>query len=309
MDGVTKTFSSQPPQRAVGHWQNPLWLGLLGLVPPLIIAFRAWFSDAPIAVVGNPSEFVALEDFTAFQSQLPDGSLGPVMIKIPGGEFTMGSPENEEGRHGNEGPRHRVNLSPFAMGKYEVTFEEYDHFAEATDREKPPDEGWGRGNRPVINVSWHDAKAYAAWLAEETGEPYRLPTEAEWEYAARAGTETAYWWGDGFNDKKANCNVGILKTAPVDRHGANAWGLHQVHGNALEWVWDRYGRSYYQQSPALDPRGPDRGDQRVLRGGLWIFNARYCRSAYRFPYLPAHRSHYFGFRLARSRATSPGRGE
>ena len=101
---------------------------------------------------------------------------------------------------------HWVSVSAFAMGRYEVTFAEYDKFADATGRGKPDDRGWGRGNRPIINVNWHDATAYAAWLSTETGKEYRLPTEAEWEYAARAGTETKYWWGNEIGSNQANCS-------------------------------------------------------------------------------------------------------
>ncbi|MEN8220290.1 MAG: SUMF1/EgtB/PvdO family nonheme iron enzyme [Pseudomonadota bacterium] len=130
-----------------------------------------------------------------FQDRLKDGSFGPEMVWIPAGSFRMG--DIQGGGWNSEKPVHRVSIRQgFAMGRYEVTFAEYDKFAEATGREKPSDLGWGRGNRPVINVSWHDAVAYTQWLSQQTGKKYRLPTEAEWEYAARAGTETKYWWGN-----------------------------------------------------------------------------------------------------------------
>jgi formylglycine-generating enzyme required for sulfatase activity len=129
--------------------------------------------------------------------------LEPEMVELTGGEFWMGSQENEG--KSSEHPRHLVKIEPFAMEKYEVTFAEYDTFAKATGRPFPDDEGWGRGRRPVINVSWKDAGKYAEWLSEQTGKAYRLPTEAEWEYAARAGSETRFWWGNVMEPGKAIC--------------------------------------------------------------------------------------------------------
>ncbi len=126
------------------------------------------------------------------------------MVWIPAGSFKMSDIQGSG--YDDEKPVHRVSIDRFAMGKYEVTFAEYDKFAEATGRTKPDDEGWGRGKRPVINVSWNDATAYAKWLSKQTSKNYRLPTEAEWEYAARAGTETKYWWGNNISTNKANCD-------------------------------------------------------------------------------------------------------
>ena len=142
-----------------------------------------------------------------FHDTFKDGSQGPAMLVIPTGEFLMGSPDDESGRRDSEGPQHKVVIAkPFAMGRYAVTFEEYDHFCEAVGREKPSDVGWGRDRRPVINLSWEDAIAYCTWLSQETGAAYRLPSEAEWEYAARAGTTTAFWWGDDIDTTRANYN-------------------------------------------------------------------------------------------------------
>ncbi|MEN8221031.1 MAG: SUMF1/EgtB/PvdO family nonheme iron enzyme [Pseudomonadota bacterium] len=144
-----------------------------------------YYCDSTVYVTANKK---------VFRDRLKDGSLGPEMVWIPAGTFRMG--DIQGGGHDNEKPVHQVSVSRFAIGKYEVTFAEYDKFAQATGRKKPNDRGWGRGNRPVINVSWHDATAYAEWLSQQTGQKYRLPTEAEWEYAARAGTTTKYWWGN-----------------------------------------------------------------------------------------------------------------
>jgi len=154
------------------------------------------------------------------------------MVVIPAGSFQMGSSDNEE-----EQPVHKVTIAtPFAMGKYPVMFDEYDAFALATKGKLPSDRGlifsFGRGRRPVINVTWQDASAYAQWLSEETGKSYRLPIEAEWEYAARGGTTTRYWWGDDFDEQYANCNAPFTgKTSPVGSFPANPFGLSDTAGN------------------------------------------------------------------------------
>src|SRR5215470_4644590 len=154
----------------------------------------------------------------------------PVMIVIPGGKFIMGSPENEPDRSASEGPRHEVTIAkPFALSKFEVTFEEWDACVAAAACPRVPD-GWGRGTMPAINVSWFDAKQYVGWLSQLTGKEYRLPTEAEWEYAARAGANTRYSWGDDVGMGNANCDGcgsqwDIQQTAPVGSFKPNAWGF------------------------------------------------------------------------------------
>ncbi|MCP5093179.1 MAG: formylglycine-generating enzyme family protein, partial [Gammaproteobacteria bacterium] len=179
-----------------------------------------------------------------FQDAL--GGLGPAMVSIPGGCFEMGSPADEPERIDNE-RQHRVCVEPFMLSRYEVTFAEYDAFPEATKRKKPNDQGWGRGRRPVINVSWEDATAYAAWLSEETGTTYRLPTEAEWEYAARAGTTTPFHFGEQISTEQANFNGNYTyngsakgeyrqQTLAVGQFEANGFGLYDVHGNVREWT-------------------------------------------------------------------------
>ena len=202
-----------------------------------------------------------------FRDTLSFGGKGPTMVRIPAGSFRMGSKNGSS----NEKPVHQVSLSAFAIGKYEVTFAEYDKFANATGKSKPSDSGWGRGNRPVINVSWNDANAYAKWLSQQTGHTYRLPTEAEWEYAARAGTTTKYWWGNTASHEYMNygtdsCCNGLAKgkdrwkyTAPVGSFAANQFGLHDTAGNVWEWVHDVYDSSYYNSSPRSNPRGPSGG--------------------------------------------------
>src|SRR3954447_15477093 len=208
----------------------------------------------------------------------------PEMVTLPTGSFVMGSAANEEGRSDYEGPQHRVELRHrVALGRYPVTFAEYDRFCEATGRERPDDLGWGRDRRPVIFVSWDDATAYCAWLSGETGEPYRLPSEAEWEYACRAGTTTRYWWGDAIGRERANYGEsGKGRTTEVGTYPANPWGLYEMHGNVWEWVGDHW-HGNYQGAPTdgsawLNSGG---GGVRVLRGGSWDGGARYCRAASR----------------------------
>ncbi|QQS55817.1 MAG: formylglycine-generating enzyme family protein [Candidatus Competibacteraceae bacterium] len=262
-------------------------------------------SVAPSASSPSP-----LKPFTVFQDRLRDGTEGPAMIVISAGEFWMGSPESEVGRDSDE-RRHRVKIEqPFAIGQYAVTFDEYDRFCVATGRELPKDFGWGRGNRPVIDVNWHDAVDYTEWLSAQTGQAYRLPTEAEWEYAARAGTETAFWWGNSITTDQANYNgnytygshgrKGIYreKTVPVDQFQPNPWGLYQVHGNVREWTGSRYDGDY--GGAEMRCAGKDGDDFRSLRGGSWSREPAWVRSALRNGSMPTFRTYLTGFRLARS---------
>jgi formylglycine-generating enzyme required for sulfatase activity len=210
-------------------------------------------------------------------------------VAIPAGTFTMGSPSYETDRVSDAGPQHPVSLSGFKMSKYEVTFAQYDAFCDATGRQKPSDEGWGRGNRPVINVDWNDATAFAQWMG------CRLPTEAEWEYACRAGTTTPFNTGSSLNSSQANFNSNVGQTKPVGSYAPNAWGLHDMHGNVWEWCSDWYGD--YSSSPQTNPKGPSSGSNRVLRGGSWYNHGGNCRSAYRYANGPSTRNHGIGFRL------------
>jgi len=229
-----------------------------------------------------------------FQDRLKDGGKGPQMVWIAAGSFKMGSNKGDD----DEKPVHRVSITQnFAMGRYEVTFAEYDKFAEATGREKPNDQGWGRGSRPVIHVSWHDAVAYAEWLSQQTGKTYRLPTEAEWEYVARAGTTTKYWWGNSIGSNKGNCGYLSYNKVPVGSYKANKFGIYDTVGNVFEWVQDIFGD--YSSSLSSDPTGPSIGSARVFRGGGWNHSASACRAAYRAANSPGARSYDLGFRLLR----------
>jgi formylglycine-generating enzyme required for sulfatase activity len=177
-----------------------------------------------------------------FRDRLKNGSEGPEMVVIPPGKFRMGDIQGKYGK--DELPVHQVNFQKaFAASKYEITFAEYDEFAKATGRKLAEDEGWGRGRQPVIYVSWDDAVAYAKWLSEQTGKRYRLPTEAEWEYGARAGAETSYWWGNEVKQGLANCRgCGSRwdgkQPAPVGSFKPNPFGLYDTAGNVAERVQD-----------------------------------------------------------------------
>ena len=195
----------------------------------------------------------------------------PEMVVISAGSFRMGA---DYALYDQVQPIHTVWMRSFALSKYEVTFDEYDAFTDATGRERADDAGWGRGRRPVINVSWDDAVAYTQWLSSQTGENYRLPSEAEWEYAARAGSRTMYSWGNDIGVNRANCDGcgsqwDAEKTAPVGSFSTNRWDIHDMHGNVAEWVQDCWNWNY-KGAPA-DGSAWESGDcsERVLRGGSW----------------------------------------
>ncbi len=235
---------------------------------------------------------------------------GPQMVIIPAGVFTMGSSAGDANARPDEFPAHNVSISKdFAIGRCEVTYEAFAHFTESTGREFPPDKGWGRGRRPVTYVTWQEAVAYADWLSNQTGKRYRLPTEAEWEYVARAGTPTDYWWGDDIRQDGqvwANCDGcgsqwDNRQTSPVGSFVPNAFGVYDTAGNVHEWVQDCWHDNY--QGAPVDGSArleADSGDcaRRVIRGGSWYNTPRYLRSAIRFRSYPDERDNYLGFRLA-----------
>ena len=228
----------------------------------------------------------------------------PEMMVIPAGSFMMGSPASEAGRRSDEGPQRQVTVrAPLAVGRFEVTFAEWDACVAAGGcSHRPGDEGWGRGNRPVINVSWHDAQQYVVWLSRRTGQRYRLLTEAEWEYAARAGTTTPYFTGTSISAAQANFayNAGG-RTQPVGSYAANRFGLHDMHGNVWEWVEDCYG-DIYSGAPTEASQAVRGGDcrMRVRRGGSWASNPGDVRAGYRGGDITGDRSTNGGFRVART---------
>ncbi|WP_295386036.1 formylglycine-generating enzyme family protein [uncultured Thiodictyon sp.] len=227
------------------------------------------------------------------------------MVAIPPGSFLMGAPDSDQDAAANEKPRHRVLIArPFAMGRYPVTCDEYDLFCADTGRERPDDRGWGRERRPAIGVSWDDAVAYCLWLSQQTGRPFRLPTEAEWEYAARAGADTRYWWGNAIGQGNANCAGGGSRwdnrqTAPVGSFSPNPFGLYDTAGNVWEWVQDGWHDSYVG-APADGSEWHDAcvGVGRVLRGGSWNSYPWGIRVSNRLRRDPDFRSVYLGLRLA-----------
>ncbi len=221
----------------------------------------------------------------------------PDMVKIPGGPYQQGSPSQSD-----EGPVHQVIIKPFAMGKYEVTFAEYDRYVELTGSRRPSDENWGREKRPVINVSWEDANAYAKWLSQATGTQYRLPTESEWEYAARSGGKDETWAGTSKeSDLKDYAVYGSDKTEPVgEPRKPNGLGLYDMSGNVWEWVEDCW-HNTYEQAPTdgtawLEAGNGDCG-LRVLRGGSWNGAPVNLRSSLRNWITTVYRLNFLGFRL------------
>ena len=250
------------------------------------------------------------------------GSPPDNMIFVAGGTFQMGDQFGDG--HDDEKPVHSVTLSDFYLGTTEVTFAEYDLFCASTSREQANDSGWGRGRRPVINVSWLDAVAYCNWRSKEelltpvytisgtnvsanwSANGYRLPSEAEWEYAARSGGRKEKWSGTSSESdltayaNKSGIEDGYEYTAPVGSFRPNDLGLSDMSGNVWEWCWDWKDSAYYGKSAKRNPKGPSSGFRRVIRGGGWFSGSRSCRAAFRSNRAPESRYNYFGFRLARS---------
>jgi len=217
------------------------------------------------------------------------------MVLIPAGYFNMGSPD-EKGNT-DEHPQHKVWVEAFYMDKYLTTFDQYDKFCDDTGRNPISDNGWGRGDNPAINLMWEDADAFCKWAGK------RLPTEAEWEKAARGGTDTAYFFGDNENLLKdyawyADNSGDKIKT--VGQKKPNPFGLYDILGDVWEWMSDWYGKDYYRQSPAQNPTGPESGTYRVLRGGSFNVNADYLQSAHRGIDRPDHQDTNDGCRCAKS---------
>ena len=230
----------------------------------------------------------------------------PEMVVVQGGSYMMGSPTDEPGRWKDEGPRHRVTIGrPFAVGRYEVTFAEWDACRRAGGcTHAPNDEGWGRGNRPAIHVSWKDAQEYVGWLSQKTGRTYRLLSESEWEYAARAKTDSPYYWGAEAGEGRANCGRcggrwGGEKTAPAGSFAPNGFGLFDMAGNVWEWVED-CGHRDYSGAPSDGGAWLKPGDcrLRMLRGGSWDDAVVRVRSAIRYWEFADTRRDVIGFRVA-----------
>ena len=259
---------------------------------------------AVIVVAGN--------GFAASEGGFKDCAQCPEMVNISAGEFTMGSPAGELYR----GPeaQHRVKVPAFTLSKYEVTFDEWEACVAdgGCGGHRPDDQGWGKGKHPVIGVSWNDAKGYVAWLSRKTGKPYRLPSEAEWEYAARAGTTTPFFFGAAITTAQANFDgttgyasapkgLNRQKTLPVGSFPANAFGLHDMHGNVWEWIEDCWSDEYTAATPADGkPFVKANCGGHVMRGGSWEDYPGDVRSAARVGSGSDEQSWADGFRVARA---------
>lgn len=228
---------------------------------------------------------------------------GPEMVTIPAGSFFMGDKQDTIAM-----PLHKVSIRAFAISQFEVTFDDYDAFAKATDRALPNDQKWGRGNRPVINVTYEDARAYAEWLSKTTGKKYRLPTESEWEYAARASTQTTFWWGDDEKDAsgRANCRRGCNskfsglfgnKTAPVGNYPANGFGVYDTAGNVSEWVQDCFAENYNLHPKNGQAYEVKNCTSRVVRGGSAKHTSQQLANYKRDYYPPEIFNEHLGFRV------------
>ncbi len=225
-----------------------------------------------------------------------DLDIGPELVVVPAGEFVMGWNDHEQRM-----PLHKVRIPrPLAVGRFAVTFAEWDA-AGLSQKRRAGDMGWGRGNLPVINVSWNDATSYIQWLTKHSGQCYRLLSEAEWEYCCRAGTVTRFWWGNDISPSMATYSESNeRRTLPVDSFLPNPWGLYQVSGNVNEWVEDTWHPNYRGAPDDGSPWiGPDMSE-RVMRGGSWAcYGEIGVNSAARSSHKPSDRFAGLGFRLAR----------
>jgi len=239
------------------------------------------------------------------------------MVVIPAGEFMMGSSQPSLDRRYSEGPEHPVKVAAFALARTEITYDDYDRFARATSRRLPDDAGQGRGSRPVVDVSWVDAAAYSQWLTAQTGFTYRLPSEAEWEYAARAGTKPGapYGTGDCISARQANFNdatvqfnncpssgINVGRAQPVASYAANAYGVFDMHGNVFEWTADCVHLSYTDAPSDGSAWLQDAGgkcSERMVRGGSWQSGQIAVRAALRAAIGYGDSSGLIGFRVVR----------
>ncbi len=245
---------------------------------------------------------IDIKSIYEYRDALSKGGYGPVMVHLPGGSYLMGSKDSLP--YSDERSQHKVTLQAFSIGKYEVTFEEYDLFANETGRKLPDDQGWGRDNRPVINVTWDDAVEYSRWLTEQSGFQYRLPSEREWEFAAAANTTTTYWWGYDIAQNMANCAIcgsqwDGRQTAPVGSFRANAFGVHDTIGNILEWTSTCFHASY-KDSPNYGQNW-EGGDcsKKMVRSSAYRTPESGLRTTKRNKYTPKTKMDSLGFRVAR----------
>ena len=241
-----------------------------------------------LSIFTRSKETLSLQDKTIIEN-------GIEFVHIPAGSFTMGTPDNEPGRNSDESPVHKVTISnPFYIGKYEVTQAQY-----VALMGNNPSKFKGK-NLPVDSVTWLEAMNFCKKLSEMTGHKYRLPTEAEWEYACRANTTTTFYWGDNMDDSFAWYKENSEETThPGGMKKPNPWGLYDICGNIEEWCCDWYSRTYESKEHVTDPQGPDSGELRVRRGGCWYHSAPCLRAGNRFFYQPDERHAQIGLRVVR----------
>jgi formylglycine-generating enzyme required for sulfatase activity len=297
----------RPERSARGARPAAVALCALGAAIVVALAMPAASAAPAKAAALSPAQEKALKPHGTFK----ECANCPEMVVVPAGKFSMGSPVSEPGRFADEAPQHTVTIARrFAVARFEATFDEWDACAAdgGCNGYKPSDEGWGRGRRPVVNVSWDDANAYVAWLSKKTGKSYRLLSESEYEYAARAGTQTAYPWGNAVGTKNANCHAcgsqwDARQTAPVGSFAANRFGLYDMVGNVREWTEDCY-HDTYTGAPADGSAWTEGANcyNRVVRGGSWLLAPAFLRSASRYWFTADYRLRYLGFRVARTLA-------
>jgi formylglycine-generating enzyme len=224
----------------------------------------------------------------------------PEMVPLEGGGFVMGSASGQE----DEAPPHFVELSPFCIARFAVTNREYGIYLQKSGAQPPPlwnDPKFNHPDQPVVAVNWLEAVAYCAWLSKVLIEPYRLPTEAEREYACRAGSATAYPWGESAERDRGEYGRRWMEGGPEIVGGPpNAFGLYNMADNLHEWCSDWYGKDYYRFSPQKDPMGPPAGVRRASRGGSWRHHVKVTRSSARSAINPSFRYTDYGFRIART---------
>ena len=310
---------SEPLPRIAIVVASLIGLAVLGAIGVSVVRSPAPTAVAPALVPVAPTQITVTalsperEQALNPKDTFNECSNCPEMVVVPAGTFTMGSPAGEPKRNSEEGPQHTVTFARnFAVGRFALTFDQWEACVAdgGCNGYKPDSQGWGRDLRPVINVSWDDAKTYAAWLSKKTGKSYRLLSEAEREYVTRAGATTPFWWGNSISTSQANYNGTPYwggakgeyrgRTVPVDSFEPNPWSLYQVHGNVYEWAEDCW-HVNYQGAPA-DGSFWTSGDcsSHVIRGGSWDYDAEYLRSASRLGYATDTRADWLGFRVGRT---------
>ena len=302
--------NGSPPERSVLATPEP--------VPTPTAQAESEVEFTVVTVNDRGAEVQRVQRRTEFSNEDLGGGIQMGMVKLPAGTFTMGSPDTEEGHQPDESPQREVTVSSFWMGQFQVTQAQWRAVAglPKVDRDLDPNTSWFDGDdHPVESVAWHDAVEFCARLSQAAGREYRLPSEAEWEYACRAGTTTPFHFGETITPDLANYRgtssfgngpTGLYReeTTPVGSFGlANAFGLYDMHGNVWEWCADHWHDSYAGAPPGGTPwiEGGD-SNLRMLRGGSWVLTPQFCRSAFRFWFQPVSRNNSFGFRVVCSSA-------